>query len=317
MSDDALAKLRAPFPPEQIGKLPRAGVKLDYVGHAAVTHRLLDVDPRWSWEPFALDEHGLPLVVGGALWIRLTVCGMTRIGVGTVNTADPSGDDLKILIGDALRNAAMRFGVALDLWSKEDLHQAESAEADELEADRAAAVARVKALTDGQRAAVGERVPSRKPSEWDRPYLDTLTAVLDDIESSLPDGDDPVIGASVDIAGAEPASETAGGGDTQGGTDHPRPGEHEDGPQEPSTATPAPGGDLFDPAVDRLVEHLTIARLASYALDRRLPTFANERTKAERLRRICLQTGLTPFQVAGEILGCSAGDAQALVTEEA
>lgn len=57
----ALAKLREPFPPEQIGKLPKGGVMLDYVGHAALTARLLDVDPEWSWEPCALDELGLPV----------------------------------------------------------------------------------------------------------------------------------------------------------------------------------------------------------------------------------------------------------------
>ena len=88
---------------------------LDYVGHAAVTDRLLTVDPDWTWEPMAVDEHGLPLPdAAGNLWIRLTVCGVTRIGVG-------DGPTMKIRIGDAIRNAAMRFGVALDLWTKEEL----------------------------------------------------------------------------------------------------------------------------------------------------------------------------------------------------
>jgi hypothetical protein len=57
-------------------------------------------------------------VVNGNLWIKLTVLGVTRIGVG-----DAEGqNNLKVMIGDALRNAGMRFGMALDLWSKEDLH---------------------------------------------------------------------------------------------------------------------------------------------------------------------------------------------------
>ena len=142
--EQALA-LRKPFPAESVGKLPKpvrsgdpdkgkcvAGSKysadgnycggyhsrsvhLDYVGHAATTDRLLTVDPDWSWEPFALDEHGLPaLDRAGNLWIRLTICGTTRIGVG-------DGKSAKECIGDAIRNAAMRFGVALDLWAKEDL----------------------------------------------------------------------------------------------------------------------------------------------------------------------------------------------------
>lgn len=136
------AKLREPFPPDRIGLLPRAtsrdakpglcgtcgkwhkqpAIHLDYVGHGAVTERLLDVDPEWSWEPVAYDDHGLPAISRrgemAVLWIRLTIGGVTRFGVGTARAVK---DDVeKELIGDAIRNAAMRFGVALDLWVKGD-----------------------------------------------------------------------------------------------------------------------------------------------------------------------------------------------------
>lgn len=117
MNTEQAIALRKPFPPESVGRLPKGGVMLDYVGHAAVTDRLLTIDPEWSWEPFALDDHGLPaLDRAGNLWIRLTICGVTRIGVG-------DGKSAKEVIGDAIRNAAMRFGVALDLWAKEDLRE--------------------------------------------------------------------------------------------------------------------------------------------------------------------------------------------------
>ncbi|WP_203309798.1 hypothetical protein [Sphingomonas beigongshangi] len=144
-----LALLRAPFPPNQISKLPKPtkqqteavkndfkkGVRckicgtwhhpevihLDYVGHAALTDRLLDADPAWSWEPLATNE-GLPaLDRNGGLWIKLTVCGITRLGYGSAD-GKSGGDAVKEIIGDALRNAAMRFGAALDLWHKGDLH---------------------------------------------------------------------------------------------------------------------------------------------------------------------------------------------------
>lgn len=115
MTPEHAVALRRPFPAESVGQLPKGGMMLDYVGHAAVTDRLLTVDPLWSWEPLALDDHGLPaLDRSGNLWIRLTVCGVTRIGVG-------DGKSAKEAIGDAIRNAAMRFGVALDLWAKENL----------------------------------------------------------------------------------------------------------------------------------------------------------------------------------------------------
>jgi hypothetical protein len=147
VSDDQaerLAKLhldtRIP-PSEMVGKLQkrytdRNGtdrvIELDYLGHAAVTDLLLAHDPCWSWEPAAADEQGRPLVDrdkdgwARGLWIRLTIHGHTRLGYGTC----PAGkqDAVKELIGDALRNAAMRFGLALSLWAKEEWGEAERPE---------------------------------------------------------------------------------------------------------------------------------------------------------------------------------------------
>ena len=100
-------------------------IHLDYVGHAALTDRLLDADPAWFWDPLATTEIGLPAFdQSGGLWIKLTVLGTSRLGYGHAASkpnADP-GSREKEVIGDALRNAAMRFGAALDLWHKGDLH---------------------------------------------------------------------------------------------------------------------------------------------------------------------------------------------------
>lgn len=136
-----LALLREPFHPSQIGKLPKPyqqnsprgncavckgyhglpAVHIDYVGHAALTDRLLDADPEWNWEPVARDQYGQPLFLNGGLWINLTVCGVTRLGYGDAGGKN-GPNAVKEAIGDALRNAAMRFGAALDLWHKGDLH---------------------------------------------------------------------------------------------------------------------------------------------------------------------------------------------------
>ena len=142
-----LALLRVKFQPNQISKLPKGSkaqnecqvsekrdcdicggwhhpkIKhLDYVGHAALTDRLLDADPLWSWEPLAISPDGLPVLDGyDGMWIKLTVCGVTRLGYGHAD-GKTGGNAIKELIGDALRNAAMRFGAALDLWHKGDLH---------------------------------------------------------------------------------------------------------------------------------------------------------------------------------------------------
>jgi hypothetical protein len=145
MSIEKLELLRQPFPANQISKLPKPykkdspkgkchecggfhglpAVHLDYVGHAALTDRLLDVDPAWSWEPVAFSANGLPQFdESGGLWIRLTVCGVSRLGYGHAENKGymDIGAREKEVIGDALRNAAMRFGAALDLWHKGDLH---------------------------------------------------------------------------------------------------------------------------------------------------------------------------------------------------
>jgi hypothetical protein len=119
MKQEQQDALRAPFPKEQIQKLPTGGLQLDYVSHAWVTDRLLQVDPMWTWKPLAFTDAGLPAFdSNGGLWIELTVCGVTRYGYG-----EPQGRDkfdmTKGAIGNAIRNAAMRFGVALDLWAKE------------------------------------------------------------------------------------------------------------------------------------------------------------------------------------------------------
>ena len=159
-TDEPLAKLREPFPDHQISKLPKptkaqtdavradfkSGIRckvcgswhhpdvihLDYVGHAALTDRLLDADIAWNWEPVAFGDDGLPAFdKTGGLWIRLTVDGVSRLGYGhaAAKPGDP-GNREKEIIGDALRNAAMRFGAALDLWHKGDLHIEDAPEAD-------------------------------------------------------------------------------------------------------------------------------------------------------------------------------------------
>jgi hypothetical protein len=147
---DALAMLRVPFPAHQISKLPKPtpkqtealrsnpavgircqecgqwhhkdAIHLDYVGHAALTDRLLDCDPFWDWEPLAFGPNGFPAMDGdGGMWIKLTICNVTRLGYGHAD-GKKGGNATKEVIGDALRNAAMRFGAALDLWHKGDLH---------------------------------------------------------------------------------------------------------------------------------------------------------------------------------------------------
>lgn len=148
----ALAALRAPFPESAIEKRPvvtcaaclagncvdhevkrcrackrtvsEAHVHVPYLGHAVITERLNATVPEWWWEPLALDSSGLPAFTSaGGLWIRLcipldtgtpTERVATKLGYGTADAG--ATHRVKEVIGDALRNAAMRFGCGLELW---------------------------------------------------------------------------------------------------------------------------------------------------------------------------------------------------------
>lgn len=107
--------------PRIVGKLPRGGINLDFVGHADITKILIEVDPLWRWVPIAWNE-GRPAIHiengMATMWAELTVLGHSRLGVGSVRADKPDLD--KELVSDFLRNAAMRFGICLSLWTKQE-----------------------------------------------------------------------------------------------------------------------------------------------------------------------------------------------------
>lgn len=230
---DALARLREPFPESEIRYLPRvwckacrdsrrgcdrhtlqkcakcsnqistAHIDLRYVGHAEATNRLLNVDPAWSWEPLAFDEKGLPQYdANGGLWIRLTVCGVTRLGYGNAE-GKRGGDAVKEIIGDAIRNAGMRFGMALDLWTSSDLEIAENGSEGEASTPRSVQPASAEPQADNTQRQQGghpqrrsnrpESGPRQAPQQR-QPQPARPTAVPDpgpDQAHASPEQDDP------------------------------------------------------------------------------------------------------------------------------
>lgn len=147
----AWEKLRAPFPKEQIELKPQAiskndrdryqcrkgtkasvdgrfcggyhsrSIHLDYVGHAGVTERLNEADPFWTIDFAAHDpQTGAPIVDRAGTWFTMTVLGVTRPCIGDAGADGRAFGGLKEVIGDAIRNGAMRFGVATYLWSKSE-----------------------------------------------------------------------------------------------------------------------------------------------------------------------------------------------------
>lgn len=130
-----------------------------YVGHAHITRRLLDVDPRWFWEPMGRDipndvmvaaiqaaaQTGNPGLIDLVLQAYppkiLTLEDGSHVMWGRLIIHDENGDEhvmpgvgdavgkawgpnaLKEIIGDMLRNAGMREGMGLKMWMKQDAEQ--------------------------------------------------------------------------------------------------------------------------------------------------------------------------------------------------
>ena len=107
--------------PKIVGKLPKGNIQLDFVGHADITRILIEIDPNWRWVPCGWDN-GRPAihVENGmaTMWGELQLLGQARLGVGSVR-ADKADLD-KELVSDFLRNAAMRYGICLALWTKQE-----------------------------------------------------------------------------------------------------------------------------------------------------------------------------------------------------
>lgn len=153
MSDHDWAKLAAEFPKNQISKKPKfravklsngrtdttgyapckicggwhptkGVIHLDYVGHADITTRLNEVcgPDNWSIEPMAYDQSGLPVMSDDGMWCWMTIWGSRKMCFGDAQ-GKKGPDAIKEIIGDAIRNGAMRFGVGTYLWSKSDAAQ--------------------------------------------------------------------------------------------------------------------------------------------------------------------------------------------------
>ena len=147
-----LSRLSEDFPAEQVEKLPKPlkggrdqprfqcrpgtqasadgyhcggyhsrAIHLDYIGHATITERLNSVDPFWTIEFMVKHpETGEPQVDPEGTWFNMTVLGVTRPCVGDAGGKGLTANGRKELMGDAIRNGAMRFGVGTYLWSKSE-----------------------------------------------------------------------------------------------------------------------------------------------------------------------------------------------------
>lgn len=117
-----LYQLSRPFPPELISKKPGAKFAADYVNHAIVTARLLEICGPFNWSVPRVITNPDGIVSGCFGRLEVTVDG-ERVVIEEVGDVErPSGNaasDLKAASSDAFKRATMRLGLGLHLWAGE------------------------------------------------------------------------------------------------------------------------------------------------------------------------------------------------------
>jgi len=123
LSAATVRKLRQPFGAEHLrwkiqtrvpeGQADPLATVVVYADARSVAAHLDDAVPG-AWH----SEYRAPAVTVGlpAVECRLTVCGVTRADVGTVEPGSRPGSDTKDLYSDALKRAAVQFGVGAFLY---------------------------------------------------------------------------------------------------------------------------------------------------------------------------------------------------------
>jgi hypothetical protein len=121
-----LARLKQPLPEsvvrQRVGWTDRSGREheVDYVEWHVVADILDAVAPDWSHAVRNIVQIG-PLV---AVTASITISGVTREGIGTGESTDEKG--IKKAEHDALKRAAVKFGVARELYRKDESESASS-----------------------------------------------------------------------------------------------------------------------------------------------------------------------------------------------
>lgn len=115
-----LYELARPFPEQLISKKPGGKFQADYVNHAVVTARLLEVVGPFRWEISRVITNVEGVAVGCIGRLTVTVDG-TEVLVEEVGDVEHpsanSASNLKSASSDALKRACMRIGLGLHLWA--------------------------------------------------------------------------------------------------------------------------------------------------------------------------------------------------------
>lgn len=113
-----MSALNAEFPRNKIKTKPKAGKQLKFISHGLVTERLNEAAP--GWESSITRTHTYTGQDGklhcAGVQIALCINEVCREEAGGPQNITNFSDEIKNACSDALKRAAMRFGVALSMW---------------------------------------------------------------------------------------------------------------------------------------------------------------------------------------------------------
>ncbi len=115
MTKDQVARFKSALTPDLVKRRPGPGGKmLDYIEWVTAADMLDEIAPDWSHQIKSIQIFGEGSKAQVAVIVALTVSGVTREGVGVDWLADEQG--IKSAEHDALKRAAVKFGIGRDLY---------------------------------------------------------------------------------------------------------------------------------------------------------------------------------------------------------
>jgi hypothetical protein len=180
LTKEILNQLGQPFGADEVEFLPKAqsngkALGLAYIDARVVMRRLDEVVPGdWSFDFDLLDAQG-KMVRG-----RLTVCGVTRCDAGE---ADREEETLKSAVSDALKRAAVHFGIGRYLyhlpqtWAPYDAQKRRFTETPQLDPRAIQRALKLAGVAATAPVAAAAPAPRQQPQEAPRPNPRTEQAV--------------------------------------------------------------------------------------------------------------------------------------------
>lgn len=115
-----ILRLARKFPSQLIRTIKKGSHNEDYINHAVIAQRLLQVVGAYGWDWEVVYEEGKVVCVHGRLTADVDGKSVTVSGAGTETyQGDTTGEKIKKMESDAFKRAAAKLGVGLHLWAQD------------------------------------------------------------------------------------------------------------------------------------------------------------------------------------------------------